>query len=143
MNSHGKINLPISCKYHDHQRNEYENKLTALIYDDPDFSNFVDKIGSSEPDFHKLLFPIYLGLILRVSLNHVTVPFDRLINHLNILRAVLNLIPDIHLFLNINSDSKVHEINDKFLPDIFSVDLESNKSEILSYPERHKIEDKV
>jgi hypothetical protein len=128
MNGHCETDLPMGGENHDHERYNDEDKLAALVNNDPDLAYLVYQVRASEPDLHELLIPIDFSLILRVSLHHVTVPLDRLILQLNILAGKLNVIPFDHLLLNIDTDCEVQQIDHELLPYVFSVHLKPDQS---------------
>lgn len=127
MNGHCETDLPMGGENHDHERYNDEDKLAALVNNDPDLAYLVYQVRASEPDLHELLIPIDFSLILRVSLHHVTVPPDRLILQLNIFAGKLNVIPFDHLLLNIDTDCEVQQIDHELLPYVFSVHLKPDQ----------------
>jgi len=70
----------MCCQYHNDQTDYDENKLTALINNNPYLANFVDQIGCGEPYLHELSLPINLVRIIIIDLKHVTVIRVRLVD---------------------------------------------------------------
>ena len=70
----------MCCQYHNDQTDYYENKLAALINNNPYLANLEDQIGSGEAYLHELSLPIYLVWIIIVDLKHVAVIRVRLVD---------------------------------------------------------------
>ena len=149
MDCHRKTDLPLSREDHDHQTDEYENELGALVNNEPESPHLIDKVGSCESYLHVFLLPVYSSVILMIVFYHVTIvqvyglSLVVLRQEFNILRILFDTFPLNHLFLDIDTDCEVHQVNYKLLPNLRGVDLKSNESQIHSDPKWQQIEDIV
>jgi hypothetical protein len=55
-------------------------------------------------------------------------------HHLDDICILLDLIPNEHLVLDIDSDREIHQVDEELEPDLLPVHLESDEAEVLPDP---------
>ena len=126
--------------------------MRTFVNYNPEFTQLVDQVGSSESDFYKFLLPVNLCFILEVILNTITVPALLkqllllnvwLLNQLYNFRILIDYVPYNHLFFYVDSYCKVHQICHKFLPNVFGIDLKAYERQVLADPKWQQVKNEV